>query len=63
MRRASIDRKIENTLKYTQLVKFEESDAYFCKVAKTEDEIKILIESGFQYMCENEELKFFRKPK
>ena len=63
MRRASIDRKIENTLKYTQLVKFEESDAYVCKVAKAEDDIKMLIESGFQYVCENEELKFFRKPK
>ncbi|MCX8171971.1 MAG: tyrosine-type recombinase/integrase [Candidatus Bathyarchaeota archaeon] len=55
-------RRIENTLKYTQLIKFE-SDEYICKVAKTLEEIAQLIEAGFEYVCEHNNLKFFRKRK
>jgi integrase len=56
-------RRIQNTLKYTQLVTFEAADAYTCKVAETKEEIGELIEAGFEYVCENNGLKFFRKPK
>jgi len=56
-------RNIQNTLLYTQLVKFKETDDFICKVAKTPNEVKKLIESGFQYVCEHEDLKFFRKRK
>ena len=42
---------------------FDAPDAYICKIAKTEQEIGALIESGFEYICENDGLKFFRKPK
>jgi hypothetical protein len=56
-------RRIQNTLKYTQLVHFDAPDAYICKVAKTEQEIGALIESGFEYICENDGLEFFRKPR
>jgi integrase len=56
-------KRIQNTLKYTQLVKFESPDGYVCKVAKTDKEISKLIEAGFEFICENDDLKFFRKPK
>lgn len=56
-------RRIQNTLKYTQLVQFDDADAYVCRVTKDDNEMKALIESGFQYVCENDGLKFFRKPK
>ncbi len=56
-------RRIQNTLKYTQLVQFDDSEAYICKVADSQDEIKALIEAGFQYVCENGGLKFFKKLK
>ena len=46
-----------------QLVKFENCDEYFCKVAKTLDEIAKLIEVEFEYVCEHDGLKFFRKRK
>jgi len=55
-------KNIKNTLIYTQLVKFE-SDEYICKVAKTPEEISKLIEAGFEYVCEQDGLKFFRKRK
>jgi hypothetical protein len=44
-------------------VTFEAADAYICKVAETKEEISELIEAGFEYICENNGLKFFRKPK
>ena len=42
---------------------FKEDDDFICKVAKTPNEVKKLIESGFQYVCEQEDLKFFRRRK
>jgi len=56
-------RRIQNTLKYTQPVHFEALDNYVCKVAKIDQEIGALIELSFEYVCENQVLKFFRKPK
>ena len=55
-------KRIQNTLKYTHLVKFD-SDEYTCRVAKTPEEIAQLIEAGFEYVCEHEGLKFFRRRK
>jgi len=55
-------RNIKNTLVYTQLISFDEED-YVSKVAWTLDEICKLIESGFQYVCDFENGKVFRKPK
>ena len=55
-------RNIKNTLKYTQLVNFQDDD-YTCKVAKNPAEIKELIEAGFEYVTEQTGLKFFRKRK
>ena len=50
------------TLVYTHLVNFE-SDDYICKVAKTLEEASALIEAGFEYVTEMENIKLFRKPK
>ncbi len=56
-------KNIKNTLIYTQLVKFEEDDDFICKVAKTPEEIQELIEAGFEYVCQKDDLLFFRKRK
>jgi len=53
-------RNIKNTLLYTQLIDAEE-DEFICKVAETTKEIAKLIEDGFEYICDREDLKFFRK--
>jgi len=56
-------KNIKNTLIYTQLVKNISDDEYVCKVAKTLEEAKQLIEAGFEYVCEMEGYKLFRKRK
>jgi integrase len=55
-------KNIQNTLVYTHLVSFE-SDDYVCKVAKTVEEAKALVESGFDYVTDVEGCKLFRKRK
>ncbi|MEM1514753.1 MAG: tyrosine-type recombinase/integrase, partial [Candidatus Bathyarchaeia archaeon] len=55
-------KQIQNTLKYTHLVRFD-SDEYTCRVAETPEDITQLIEAGFEYVCEHRGLKFFRKRK
>lgn len=55
-------KNIRNTLVYTHLVNFE-SDDYVCKVAKTVDEAKALIEDSFEYVTDIEDIKLFRKRK
>jgi hypothetical protein len=56
-------KNIKNTLIYTQLVNFNEKDEFVCKVATTNEEIAQLIEAGFEYVCEHNGAKFFRKRK
>jgi len=55
-------RNIKNTLIYTQLVDFG-NDEYVCKAAETVEEAHVLIEAGFEYVCEVEGVKLFRKRK
>jgi len=55
-------RNIKNTLVYTHLVNWE-SDDYVCKVAKTVKEAQELVEAGFDYVCDVEGCKLFRKRK
>lgn len=55
-------KKIETTLLYAQLIDFG-SDEWTSAVAKTVTEACKLIESGFQYVCEFEGVKLFRKPR
>jgi len=56
-------KSIKNTLIYTHLVKGLKEDEFICKVARTPEEIASLIETGFEYICEHDGLKFFRKRK
>jgi hypothetical protein len=58
-------RKIENTLLYIQLEQmlYKESDDYVCKIANNVNEAKEFIETGFEYVCEYEGKRLFRKPK
>ncbi|UCE29858.1 MAG: hypothetical protein JSV85_03870, partial [Candidatus Bathyarchaeota archaeon] len=55
-------KNIKYTLKYTQLVNFQDGD-YIFKVARKPEEIKELIEAGFEYVTDQNGLKFFRKRK
>jgi len=55
-------RSINSTMLYTQLISFERDD-FTCRVVKREKEISELIEAGFEYVCELNKAKFFRKPK
>lgn len=59
-------KRIDTTLLYIQLDKvfFNEADDEFtAKVAKDSEEIKQLLEVGFEYVCEKDGLMFFRKRK
>jgi hypothetical protein len=55
-------RNINNTLIYTQLVSFE-TDEYHSATVKIIEEAKKLVEAGFEYVCEMEDCKFFRRRK
>jgi integrase len=55
-------KNIQNTLIYTHLVNFKE-DEYVAKVAHTEEEICQLVEAGFEYVCDYNGNKIFRKRK
>ena len=53
-------KSIQNTLIYTYLVNFED-DQFTCRVAKTVQEAKELIEAGFDYVTEMDCVKLFGK--
>jgi len=55
-------RSITNTLVYTHLVDFK-NDEYTSRVANTIEEARQLIEQGFDYITEMENIKIFRKRK
>ena len=57
-------KNIKNTLRYTQLIQiYEAEDDFVCKLARTPTEIQSLIETGFEYVCDLDSLRFFRKRK
>jgi hypothetical protein len=55
-------RNIKNTLIYTYLINFKD-DEHTAKVAKSEKKVCELIESGFEYVCDYNNCKIFRKRK
>ena len=55
-------RNIKNTLLYTQLVTFKDDD-FSARIAHSEKEACELIEAGFDFVCEFNENKLFRKRK
>jgi hypothetical protein len=58
-------KNIKNTLMYVQLADelFRDQQEYTSKVAKTETDACALIEAGFEYICDFEKTKLFRKRK
>jgi integrase len=59
-------RNIECTMIYIQLNKAlftRDSDEFNCKIARNEKDATGLIEAGFEYVCDMENAKFFRKRK
>ena len=58
-------KNIKNTLLYVQLEEalFQGETEYISKVAKTEKDICLLVEAGFEYVTEMEGMKLFRKRK
>jgi len=55
-------KNVNNTLVYTQLVDLHD-DEYVSKVAKTVQEACQLVEAGFKYVTEINDVKIFRKRK
>ena len=55
-------KKIENTMKYTQLVHFK-NDEFEVATATNIEEAKKLVEVGFDYITEKNDIMFFRRPK
>ena len=56
-------KSINNTLIYTHLVDFERSDQYYSATATTIVEAQQLVESGFEYVTEIDNVSLFRKRK
>ena len=57
-------KNVNNTLLYVQLEEAlfgKEPDEFVCKVAKTVGEATRLVEAGFDYVCDFDGLKIFRK--
>jgi len=55
-------KKIENTMKYTQLIQFKDDD-YEVTSATTVEEAKNVLAAGFEYVTEKDGVMLFRKPK
>jgi len=56
---------IQNTLRYIHLANAVATiqEEYVCKVASSTDEIKGLVEQGFEFVCDFNDSKIFRKRK
>ena len=59
-------KRVEDTMLYIQIadVIFKEiTDEFTVRIAKTSKEIQELLEVGFEYVCEKEDLLYFKKRK
>ena len=59
-------KKLDTTLLYIQIDEnlFKDmNDEFMVKAAKTPEEVKSLLEVGFEFVCQKDELLFFRKRK
>ncbi|MBS7613182.1 site-specific integrase, partial [Candidatus Bathyarchaeota archaeon] len=54
-------RNIKNTLIYTQLIQHEEDDEYVCRAATTVEQASKPIEARFEYVCDINGVKLFKK--
>ena len=55
-------KRIENTMKYTQLIKFKD-DEFDVATATNVEETKQHLAAGFDYVTEKNQIMLFRKPK
>ena len=55
-------KRIENTMKYTHLVKFQDND-FEVETAINVDQAKELLKVGFDYIAEKDGIMLFRRPK
>lgn len=55
-------RSIQSTLIYTQLIDFKDDD-FPLATAKSIEEGQKLIEAGFEYVCDFDDVKLFKKRK
>jgi integrase len=55
-------KSIQNTLVYTQMVEFK-NEEYISATATTIEDAQKLVEAGFEYVTEMENIKIFRKTK
>ncbi len=55
-------RNLKSTLRYVQLIAFKDDD-YTSAVARTVEEVRQLVEAGFEYVTEMDGAKVFRKRK
>jgi len=55
-------KSIQNTLKYTQLIQFKDSE-FEVATATSVEEAKELLASGFEYITEKTGIMLFRRPK
>jgi integrase/DNA-directed RNA polymerase subunit RPC12/RpoP len=58
-------RNIQNTFTYVQLAEelFKDQQEYISKVAKTESDACALVDAGFEFVCDFNGNKIFKKPK
>lgn len=56
-------RSIANTLLYTQLVEFEDANLFHSATASTVEDARKLLEDGWEYICQNQNIMLFRKRK
>jgi len=55
-------KQIQNTMKYVQLISFQE-DEYDVSAATTIEEDEQLLKAGFEYVTERNGIKLYRRPK
>jgi hypothetical protein len=59
-------KKLDTTLLYIQIdetIFKDMNEEFMVKAAKTPEEVKFLLEVGFEFVCQKDDLLFFRKRK
>jgi hypothetical protein len=57
------DKNVKNALLYAQLPQCKNDDEFVCRVVKTVNEIQTPVEAGFDYVCDMDCFRLFRKTK
>jgi len=57
------NKNVKNALLYAQLLQCKNDDEFVCRVVKTVNEIQKPVEAGFDYVCDMDCFRLFRKTK